>query len=323
MNYRFRTFKNVLLFFGFLFFILSPVCSQDITSLWKVTAEGSDRTIYLGGSIHILGEEDHPLPSAFELAYRASDELVLEIATSQEPGSDTIALEKGMYGNKGKISDDLSPEMYKKLVNYLKDNDLPETAMDGFRPWMASMTISITEIMKLGGRPDLGVDTFFEDKAVEDKKVVSALETTEFQIGLFTKLSKEDQEKMLASTLKEVVSIEEDFPRMVTAWRNGDDKTIEKIINESMIGSPDFRKELLDKRNKNWALKINEFMKEDRDKMVIVGAAHLVGDKGLVKLLRDSGLKVKRWKSKKKKEPAKEDKKDSRFIPISFSNRFA
>ena len=90
-----------------------------------------------------------------------------------------------------------------------------------------------------------------------------------------------------------------------------------------MIGSPDFRKELLDKRNKNWAVKINEFMKEDRDKMVIVGAAHLVGDKGLVKLLRDSGLKVKRWKSKKNKEPAKEDKKDSRFIPILFLDRFA
>ena len=195
---------------GFLGFIAPYTFAQGTTSLWKVTAEGSDRTIYLGGSIHILSEDDHPLPSAFESAYRAS-ELVLEIATSKEPGSDTIALEKGMYGNKGKISDDLSPEMYKKLGTYLKGAGLPESALDGFRPWMASMTISITEIMKLGGRPDLGVDTFFESKAVEDKKAISALETTEFQIGLFTKLSKEDQEKMLDSTLKEVASIEKIF----------------------------------------------------------------------------------------------------------------
>ena len=89
-----------------------------------------------------------------------------------------------------------------------------------------------------------------------------------------------------------------------------------------MIGSPEFRKELLDKRNQNWAVKINEFMKGDRDKMVIVGAAHLVGDKGLVKLLRESGLKVKRWKSKKDKDHEKKDKKEPRFIPVSLLDPF-
>jgi hypothetical protein len=286
--------------------------------LWKVTAEGSERIIYVGGSIHILTEEDHPLPAAFEKAYRASDELVLEIATSKEPGSDTLALQKGMYGKKGKISDDLSPDMYEKLIEYLKDVGLPKTAMDGFRPWMASMTISITEIMKLGGRPDLGVDTFFESKAIEDKKIISSLETTDFQIGLFTNLSKEDQEKMLLSTLKEVENIENDFPKMVKAWREGDDSMVEQIINDSMVGSPNFREELLDKRNVNWAKKINDFMKGDRDKMVIVGAAHLVGEKGLVKLLRDSGLKVERWNSHKNKSPKKEGEKKTRFIPISI-----
>ena len=315
---RFRVFQSVSFVFTFTFFFLSISFSQDKTSLWKVTAEGSERIIYVGGSIHILAEEDHPLPAAFEKAYRASDELVLEIATSKEPGSDTLALQKGMYGKKGKISDDLSPDMYEKLIKYLKDVGLPKTAMDGFRPWMASMTISITEIMKLGRRPDLGVDTFFESKAIEDKKIISSLETTDFQIGLFTNLSKEDQEKMLLSTLKEVENIENDFPKMVKAWREGDDSMVEEIINESMVGSPNFREELLDKRNVNWAKKINDFMKGDRDKMVIVGAAHLVGEKGLVKLLRDSGLKVERWNSQKNKSPKKEGEKKTRFIPISI-----
>ena len=57
MLYQFKAFKNVLLSFGFLVFISSSALSQGTTSLWKVTAEGSDRIIYLGGSIHILGEE--------------------------------------------------------------------------------------------------------------------------------------------------------------------------------------------------------------------------------------------------------------------------
>ena len=254
----------------------------------------------------------HP---AFEAAYRAVDDLVLEIATNEDPGSDTLALEKGMYGKGRKISDDLSPQMYAELGKYLKGVGLPPTAMDGFRPWMASMTISITEIMKMGGRPELGVDTFFEERAVKDGKTVRGLETTEFQIGLFAKLNKEEQEKMLGSTLKDMATVETDFPKMVKAWRQGDDATVEQMIDDSMSGSPQFRKELLDNRNENWAKKIKEYIKGDKDIMVIVGAAHLVGEKGLIELLKVSGLRVERWSEKKDKEKKPSNKK-SRFIPI-------
>ena len=49
--------------------------------------------------------------------------------------------------------------------------------------------------------------------------------------------------------------------------------------------------------------------------MVIVGAAHLVGEKGLIELLKVSGLRVERWSEKKDKEKKPSNKK-TRFIPI-------
>ena len=306
---------QLLLFFSFSILCAVIAHSAETTSLWKVTGDDSGPSIYLAGSIHILSEDDHPLHPAFEAAYRAVDDLVLEIATNEDPGSDTLALEKGMYGKGRKISDDLSPQMYAELGKYLKGVGLPPTAMDGFRPWMASMTISITEIMKMGGRPELGVDTFFEERAVKDGKTVRGLETTEFQIGLFAKLNKEEQEKMLGSTLKDMATVETDFPKMVKAWREGDDATVGKMIDDSMSGSPQFRKELLDNRNENWAKKIKEYIKGDKDIMVIVGAAHLVGEKGLIELLKVSGLRVERWSEKKDKEKKPSNKK-TRFIPI-------
>ena len=306
---------QLLLFFSFSILCAVIAHSAETTSLWKVTGDDSGPSIYLAGSIHILSEDDHPLHPAFEAAYRAVDDLVLEIATNEDPGSDTLALEKGMYGKGRKISDDLSPQMYAELGKYLKGVGLPPTAMDGFRPWMASMTISITEIMKMGGRPELGVDTFFEERAVKDGKTVRGLETTEFQIGLFAKLNKEEQEKMLGSTLKDMATVETDFPKMVKAWRQGDDATVEQMIDDSMSGSPQFRKELLDNRNENWAKKIKEYIKGDKDIMVIVGAAHLVGEKGLIELLKVSGLRVERWSEKKDKEKKPSNKK-TRFIPI-------
>ena len=307
---------QLLLFLSFSILCAVIAHSAETTSLWKVTGDDSGPSIYLAGSIHILSEDDHPLHPAFEAAYRAVDDLVLEIATNEDPGSDTLALEKGMYGKGRKISDDLSPQMYAELGKYLKGVGLPPTAMDGFRPWMASMTISITEIMKMGGRPELGVDTFFEERAVKDGKTVRGLETTEFQIGLFAKLNKEEQEKMLGSTLKDMANVETDFPKMVKAWREGDDVTLEKMINDSMSGSPQFRKELLDNRNENWVKKINEYMKGDKDIMVIVGAAHLVGEKGLIQLLKGSGIRVERWSTEKNNNKKKPPKKKSRFIPV-------
>ena len=87
------------------------------------------------------------------------------------------------------------------------------------------------------------------------------------------------------------------------------------MIDDSMSGSPQFRKELLDNRNENWAKKIKEYIKGDKDIMVIVGAAHLVGEKGLIELLKVSGLRVERWSEKKDKEKKPSNKK-SRFIPI-------
>jgi hypothetical protein len=309
---------QLLLFLSFSILCVSIAHSAETTSLWKVTGDGSGPSIYLAGSIHILSEDDHPLHPAFEAAYRATDDLVLEIATNDDPGSDTLALEKGMYGKGRKISDDLSPEMYAELGKYLKGVGLPTTAMDGFRPWMAGMTISITEIMKMGGRPELGVDTFFEERAVKDGKTVRGLETTEFQIDLFAKLNKDEQEKMLGSTLKDMASVETDFPKMVKAWREGDDATVEMMIDDSMSGTPQFRKALLDNRNENWAKKINEYLKGDKDIMVIVGAAHLVGEKGLIKLLKGSGLRVERWNAENKNKKKKPSKKKARFIPVSI-----
>ena len=309
---------QLLLFLSFSILCVSIAHSAETTSLWKVTGDGSGPSIYLAGSIHILSEDDHPLHPAFEAAYRATDDLVLEIATNDDPGSDTLALEKGMYGKGRKISDDLSPEMYAELGKYLKGVGLPTTAMDGFRPWMAGMTISITEIMKMGGRPELGVDTFFEERAVKDGKTVRGLETTEFQIDLFAKLNKDEQEKMLGSTLKDMASVETDFPKMVKAWREGDDATVEMMIDDSMSGTPQFRKALLDNRNENWAKKINEYLKGDNDIMVIVGAAHLVGEKGLIKLLKGSGLRVERWNAENKNKKKKPSKKKARFIPVSI-----
>ena len=282
------------------------------TSIWRVTGKDGGGTVLLAGSIHMLREEDQPLPGLFEQAYKASNELVLEIASGDDPSVEAKTLGRGMYGREGKISDDLSPETYKRLRTFLTKTGLPAEAMDGFRPWLAAMTLSITEMMKLGARPELGVDNYFEGKAIRDRKPVRGLETVDFQVGIFAGLGKEIQEKMLLSTLSEMATLEEDFPRMVEAWRSGDEEAVGRIILESMKTVPELRRDVLDRRNQRWVKQISAIIKEGKTFMVVVGTGHMVGKKGLLKLFERRGLRVERWHGEKP------DKKAKRFIPVGL-----
>ncbi|MBU6180151.1 MAG: TraB/GumN family protein, partial [Verrucomicrobia bacterium] len=56
--------------------------------------------------------------------------------------------------------------------------------------------------------------------------------------------------------------------------------------------TPELREVLLTERNRNWIPEIEKALATDRDVMFLVGAAHLVGEDGVVDLLRDKGLTV-------------------------------
>ena len=45
-------------------------------------------------------------------------------------------------------------------------------------------------------------------------------------------------------------------------------------------------------RNERWLPKIQEWAQGNKNVLVVVGAGHLVGNNGLVELLRKKGLKV-------------------------------
>lgn len=56
--------------------LLLPQLAYAETSLWRVS-KGNNQ-IYIGGTVHLLGKSDYPLPDEFEQAFREIDLLVLE-----------------------------------------------------------------------------------------------------------------------------------------------------------------------------------------------------------------------------------------------------
>ncbi len=104
------------------------------------------------------------------------------------------------------------------------------------------------------------------------------------------------QEKILRETLtvSDSKEAEKKFSHLVKNWHQGNFSELEDIIEEQKKKNLTYHQALLTNRNKRWIPQIENFLMEDKNVLVIVGAAHLVGDDGLVALLTEKGYQLER-----------------------------
>ena len=76
------------------------------------------------------------------------------------------------------------------------------------------------------------------------------------------------------------------------AWINGDTGQMEKIIREQTSDAVEFAKAMVEDRNLHMADVAEQFLKGKEQAFVMVGAAHMVGPGGVVRILEKRGYKV-------------------------------
>ena len=262
-------------------------------SLWKI--EGRTNAMYLFGSIHFLKKEFYPLPQPVEDAYKQSQVVVLEVDLGEmdSPEAQVKMLQSGKAAEGETLKDVLSKETYAKLEAHLTEAGLPIAVFDPLRPWMVAVALISTEIIKLGYNPDEGVDKYFYGKVKKDKKEIVPLETLDFQLGLFTSLTKQEQDAMVRETLQEISNFKKDLQGIIDAWKTGDTQALQKLMFEAMRDYPQLHKKLLLDRNRQWVDKLQNLHASGKTVFVVVGAAHLVGKDSVVDLLNAKGLKAR------------------------------
>jgi len=83
-----------------------------------------------------------------------------------------------------------------------------------------------------------------------------------------------------------------EMERLYGDWRVGNVEAVEEALLEGFEEFPDLSKKMVSDRNHSWMAQIEELLAGDRDVIVVVGSAHLVGDQGVVNLLREKGYIV-------------------------------
>jgi uncharacterized protein len=269
-----------------------PAAPPTLHSLWKV--EGQSNTVYLLGSIHLLKPEDYPLPLPIEYAFSKAQVVAFETDIGKLQDMDTALkiVAKSALPAGETLQDELTPETYTELTNHLNTAGVPLVMVQQLSPFMAAATLEVMELQKLGLNPDYGVDVHFYKLAQEGGKTIVPFETVDFQIDLLTGFTKAEGELAMKSELKEIDDTQKSIGEMVTAWKTGDSPALAKLLNDGMRDAPAICKRLLTDRSASWVPKIEELLRGGRPAIVIVGAGHLVGDEGVVELLKKRGLKV-------------------------------
>ena len=264
------------------------------SSVWKVHKGSS--VIYLGGTCHLLRQSDFPLPPEFDKAYKASDAVVFEsdIGKFQDPSTQQKLMAKAMYADGSTIDKHLSPQVYSMLNKYCASNSIPIEALKRFKPSIIMVTLTVMELMKFGVTQE-GVDLFFYRLATKDKKTVTMFETVEEQINFIVEMGKGEEDTYITHSISEMKNIKRDYERLVSAWKKGDTKALNKLmITDLKTKTPKLYKTLLTDRNKNWLPMINAHQKTPEKEFILVGVGHLVGPDGIITTLRKQGYRVEK-----------------------------
>ncbi len=270
--------------------------SEDRAMFWRV--DSPEATVYLFGSIHFADDSFYPLREEIEQAFDGSENLVVEVdidAPESMMRFQHLMRSEGSYSGDETLRDHLSKKTYEQLRAYLKELNIPLHLVEKQKPGIVVLTLSVIEAQHAGLKPELGIDLHFLSQIKNDKKVI-ALETMDEQLRMF--LDIEDADSLLQDSLQSLDKIDEEMGDLVSAWKQGDEKAMYQLLfediekeNEAMIA---LYESLYFQRNIKMTNSIKSYLKQKGKYFVVVGAAHLIGDKGIVHLLQNAGYRVSR-----------------------------
>lgn len=270
-------------------------CSLPViadTSVWKVSKQG--KALYLAGTVHVLSKKDYPLPPEYQQAYVDSSVLVFEVdlQAAQTPAFQQQVMLHGMYPQGQNIQSKLKPETLARLKQYLQAKGINFQAWSQFKPGLVSIMLTMGELSAQGIGED-GVDKFFQQKALQQGKTIAELETIQQQLSLLANMGLGMEDLMIRQTLDDLKLIPQTMPKLLQAWRSGDEQALVQVgLSSWQQDYPQLYQSLLVQRNLNWIPQVENYLETPATEMVLVGALHLVGKDGLLKYFRDKGYRV-------------------------------
>jgi uncharacterized protein len=269
---------------------LTAAAAPAASPVWVI--RGAHCTLYLAGSVHLLPAQDAALPPGFERAYADSARLVMELDLAKV---DSLAaadwmLEHGALPPGSSLRTVLGEQRYARVSASAAQLGLPAEVLAGQAPWVIALELADLDYQHLGMDPEQGVEEQLVHRAQADGKPSAGLETLDEELAGLEALPREDQLRLLDQTLSELQDGPEELREALAAWRRGDAAKLAALLSREYRSFPALYRPLVTARNQRWLPQIEHLATGQENCLVVVGALHLVGDGGLLELLRKDGF---------------------------------
>lgn len=255
--------------------------------LWKISGNGLDKPSYLYGTIHLTC--NYKATDKLVKAFAETDQVTLEI--DMDDPSMQAKMMKGMMMKDGETMKKLlSEEDYTQLASFFKENTGMSLDMFNTIKPFAVTAMLISKLVPCS--PPASYEAEFMKIAKEQEEEVLGLESIEYQMGVFDSIPYKDQLNDLVKMAKEgLEESKSEFEKLNVLYDKEDIEGLMKMMTENEDMTAKFADELLNKRNKNW-IPVIEQMSKETPTFYGVGAMHLAGEEGVIKLLRNAGYTV-------------------------------
>jgi uncharacterized protein len=267
---------------------------------WRVTGGGLTSTSYVVGSFHLARDTSWLVPE-LDAALAASDHVAFELdSKAHEEEVQAMTLRDGMYPEGENIAAHLPAPLAAAVLAEASKQGLPNFVAERMKPWLLTVLIPVMAMQKEGYDPAKGVDQVLIARAKERNKHIVELEKIEDQLSLLSSLPDDLVQLQLERMVMEGDNGGQELAKLSQAWSSGDAPALTKLLDDERKREPrlePFMRAMFDTRNDGMMAQAVPLMKS-APTMVVVGAGHLLGARGLVKQLQDQGFVVEQMTAK-------------------------
>lgn len=264
-----------------------PCLAADDTALYWAISRDGNAAGFLLGTIHSEDPRVLDFPDSFVSELSGNQVFAMEMV----PDLPTLTrLTEYMHYQDGTTLESIiGPQRLERLLTALESYKVPEDWIRKMKVWAAMMTLSVPP-------PQSG---FFMDfslslRAAGSGLKVVGLETLEQQLSFLEEMPLDQQIQLLDQALDEYDKVAEVHQQLVDSYLLGDVQSLKRQAEQQLdMLAPEvkdyFMQQGIDARNLRMLESLLGHL-EEKQVFVAVGALHLPGKTGLVKLLREQGF---------------------------------
>lgn len=272
--------------------------SANAQILYKVEKEDSDKVSYLLGTHHFAPLSVVDSISELPVIMNTIDKLYgeLDMSAMNDPSAMMGIQQKLIAPADSTLDKVLTPAQLDSVSAVLSNYagaPVSIVMLNGLKP--AAISTQLAQLMAQRALPQLnpleGIDMTMQTRAHSLGKPVAGLETMEFQMDMLYGRPISLQAKELIQTVGNAKEEEIKAQELSTAYLNHD---IDEILNLMLTAEeedPTMAERLIYSRNDNWVRTLAAEM-PGKSLMVVVGAGHLPGPRGVIEGLRKAGFKI-------------------------------